>query len=340
MVVKSTVNFEQYKQEVRQYYMEKYPKKPEKVDEFIEYLSSTYADIGRTFFSYKLAWFLFHRKKQIVKNQHFWVAFIGKKGGEGKSTLAKQTLHFLDPSFNGKRIACNYEKFITEVYNAKRVDKVQYPSVLMDEVEISTHSLSKKGRKLRDIITKIRQLNLFVGICANSLSDIPPFIYERLTVVIYLDDKHRYWLWDNIKDKPKHAIIEDIKALWKEKRHATFIERTIRSRAYLKNQGFSKESPFDDENYLKNKEDDLYKDINDFIKVDEPEEQIEKKEPVITNEMIIREIKRRNPTLPIVRLAETLCLSRKWTGILWDNGGKRNNGDEYTNYMPGGVGER
>ena len=57
----------------------------------------------------------------------------------------------------------NYDQFIRNIRNAKRI--VQYPSISLDEPETKIHQLSKKVTTIRDILERIRQLNLFVGVC-------------------------------------------------------------------------------------------------------------------------------------------------------------------------------
>jgi hypothetical protein len=215
-------------------------------------------------------WYLYEKYRRVVKhNQHFWIAFIGQKGGEGKSTLAKQVLHFLDPSMDSKRVSMNYDDFIKSIFRAKSIQRLKFPSVLLDEPENKTHAMSAKARKFRDILEKIRQMNLFVGVCANSWTSVPTFIQERLTAVCYLTQKHRFALWDKDKD-PEHAIIEDIKENWGKQRHKVFMNPAVVNRAMFLNLRFSSKCPFDDSEYLKKKEDDLLRDISSYIEDTQP----------------------------------------------------------------------
>jgi len=312
MVTKSTENYGQYLIDVRDYYQHKYPNHKKYIDGFIDYTDKCLNRFQRSFLTYQTMWYLYERRKNVLKNQHFWVAFIGRKGGEGKSTIGKHMLNYMDNTFDpNKRTVVSYMNFIKTIKHTKKELQIKYPSILIDEPENKIHILSIKGRKLRDILGKIRQENLFVGICANSLQDIPSFIYHRLSCIVYLDEKHRFWVWDQMKDKPHYTIIDDMKKEFKLVGHKIFKDRNILKRAIIKNMTFSKEIPFDETEYLDNKSKDLYKDIDEFIY----DEKDEKAKP-IPKEIMIREILKNKPNLTDGMLAEALGISREWANIL------------------------
>ncbi len=265
MVKRSTEDYGQWKKDVRRYYIELGVKKSS-VDNFMGYVSSIYDKHNRSYIPFKLMWYLYDRRNWVEKeNQHYWVAFIGRIGGEGKTTLGEHCLSFMDKTFTPDRKPLNYDSFINII--KKAIKKTDYPAVLLDEPENKLHPLSERGRELRDILGKVRQLNMFIGVCANSLGDIPSFIFHRLSAVFYLNNKHRFWLYDSVKDKPKHTILEDIKKGFSRYGHGIFLDKKTIKRAFLKNQGFSKDTVFDEGNYIKRKMADLMTNINSYVGV-------------------------------------------------------------------------
>ena len=273
-------------------YLKKFPKREAYINQFIKHVAACYDSTQRAYFPSSMMWYLFEKRRRVIKrNQHFWIAFIGQKGGEGKSTLAKQVLHFLDHSMDCERISLTYDEFIESIYNAKAVKKLKYPCVLLDEPENKTHSNSAKGRKFRDILEKVRQMNLFVGVCANSWSSVPAFIQERLTAVCFLNSKHRFTLWDKDKD-PTNTVIDEIKEKWATKRHKVFKSDKMLNRAMFENVRFSSKCPFDDTQYLVKKEQDLIKDIGSYILDSKPKPKKTEKfegEPKQVDKTIIKE---------------------------------------------------
>lgn len=333
MVTQSNIDYDKWKKEVGDYYLDKYPQHTKYVNHFIKYVGKTFDSHRKSYFPYQLMWYLYEKKGNVImNNQHYWIAFIGRRGGEGKSTLARNILYFLDNTFNNKRIASNYNEFIYSINPAKKQSK--FPSVLLDEPEVKTHVLSKKGRELRDILGKVRQLNLFVGICANSLSDVPSFIYDRLTAIVYITPEHRLWLWDASKDK-KGTVINEIKKGFSVMQHQIFRNSLILKRACFKNLTFSKESTVPEEEYLKSKEQDLMNDINGFVtkhKVKKEDDDIK-----YNNEYLVKMLSKNNPDLTDAQLGKALGLSREWTNILRNRDVKRDSGTKTSKNMGQGA---
>ena len=263
MVTRSIDDYNKHKEDIRKHYLGLGVKR-KSVNKFMNYYSKLYDSHKRTFIPFKLAWWLFDRKNWVTnKNQHYWFAIIGRTGGEGKTTLGEHILYFLDPTFTPDRITLNYDSFIKKV---KEITLIQdFPGILLDEPENKTHPQSEKGREMKDILGKIRQLNLLVGNCANNLMEVPSFVYDRLSTICYVNNKHRFWFWDSMKDSPKYTIIEDLKTGFKREGHAIFKNKKILSRAYLKNQQFSDKLPFDIKKYLGRKNKDLMNDINHYL---------------------------------------------------------------------------
>lgn len=260
---KSHEDYDGHKEDIVKSYLDKGINK-KSVDKFINYYSSLYDKKRRCYFPVKLAWHLFDIRSWVIKeNQHYWAAFIGRVGGEGKSTLCKNVSFFLDSTFGPERVSLNYDSFISEIY--KTMIDNDFPAVVLDEPENKTHQFSEKGRKLKDILGKIRQVNLFVGVCVNNLNDIPSFILDRLAGIFYLTSDHRFTYWNVMKDRPKFTIINEIKKGFKREGHSVFVRKEIKKRAFIKSQCFSKYLPFNDKEYETKKRKDLQNDIGKYL---------------------------------------------------------------------------
>ncbi len=324
--IKSTEDYAGWKRETQEEYLHKYPGKKKYVLEFIDYISLRYDKLQRTYLPRKMLWYLYGKKRWVeANNQHFWIAIIGRKGGEGKSMLADHIFYFLDQTYDKNRVHDNYQDFLKSIYQTKKKEKIKYPAVVLDEPENKTHVLSNKGRAIRDALERIRILHLYVGACANSLSSVPAFIYERISTLIWINNKHRFWLWDSEKDKPKMTIVDDLKGKegWAMYKHGVFKNPKFVSRAHFKNLGFSKDNPFDLVNYEVKKEDNVLEDIQGIItatksvKID-PSERKKK----ITKE--ICEMKAKNPSITDQGIALRLGLTRQYVGTLRNEGMKAN----------------
>lgn len=258
-LVKCTEDWELWKQQTREIYLAKYPSRPNSVENFMSFIANNFDRHGRVYIPRKVLWYLWGKRNWVLKNNtHFWIAFLGQKGGEGKSTLADYFSMVLDPTYTKRnRSEKDYDKFLALIPSAKK--ETAYPAVVLDEPDVVTHDLSKKGRQRKHILERIRILHLFVSVCANSISSIPPSIYERLSAIVHINKQHRFTIFDSSKDEPKGTIVEDIKSKWSEKKHAIFRDSEYVKRACFKNQHFThpRFSPFDLENYDKKKENDV-----------------------------------------------------------------------------------
>src|SRR4030042_6006040 len=315
MVIRSVDDYPLWKKQVLQYYINLFPDKKKYVYDYIKYVSKIYDNHKRSFLPYKLTWYLFNKRRWVIsKNQHFWFAIIGKKGGEGKSTLAKNMLYFLDPTFDASRAALNYKDFLSLVLYTKEKLKLDYPAILMDEPDKS-HQLSAESIKVRNVITKMRQLNMFVGVCANSLAEVPRFIYERMTCIIYINDRHRAWLYDNDKDKRKGTIIYEMKKDFVKTGHEVFKDFRYQQRACMKNFEFSKATPCVEGDYIENKRKDIISDINKILGKEEDIFAL-KRFDRDKKKSLIKLLKTNKPNLSDREIGELIGISRDWVNKL------------------------
>ncbi len=264
----SSQDFDKYWEEVRQEYYKKIGNK-EKVDEWVDYSIKLYKPFNRVFMPHTMMWQLYVQKKRMIKdNQHLWFLFVGRKGGEGKSTLAKHVLHYLDPSFaEDARIVNSYKALIECMNTEKFVKFNDNPAILMDEADPTIHMASKEGTKLRRILTKVRHLNQMVGLCVNDLSDVPSFVYKLFSGLIFLDNKkgdHRFWYWNSNEEYCGITILDDIRKDYKNEKHAVFQKKA--PLAIIGHENFSKDTPyFDEKEYIKRKEHDIHSDMQQYL---------------------------------------------------------------------------
>ncbi len=323
-LVKSTDDWELWKEQTREIYYNKYPKRKEDVDKFMIFLSSIFDKHRRVYLPRKVIWYLWGKRNWVIKNNtHFWIALLGQKGGEGKSTIADYVSMVLDPTYNKERSEQDYDKWLRLIPGAKKETK--YPAMILDEPDVVTHDLSKKGRERKNILERIRILHLFVSTCANSISSIPPSIYERLSAIIFVSNKHRFWLWDSSKDKPKETIVEEIKGDkgWGKYKHAVFRRSEFVKRACFKNLGFAhpKFSPFRLKEYDVKKEGDVIGLIKEYNNKREEKSRLEGKDERITKEIL--DLKNKNPKLTDGQIGLRLGLSREWVNRLRNRAVKR-----------------
>jgi hypothetical protein len=264
----SNVDFDQFWKEVKEEYYKKIGNK-NKVDEFVDYCYKLYKPHGRVFMPHRMMWQLYVQKKRMIKdNQHLWFLFVGRKGGEGKSTLAKHVLHFMDPSFaEDVRVVNSYKALIDSINTTKFLNNMKNPAILMDEADPTIHMASKEGTELRKILTKVRQLNLTVGMCVNDLSDVPSFIYKLFTGLIFLDNKkgdHRFWYWNSNEEYCGVTILDDIRKDYSQIKHAIFKKKA--PKAIIGHEKFGKDTPyFNEKEYLLRKRRDIHSDMQKYL---------------------------------------------------------------------------
>lgn len=311
-LVRSTTNYPLWKEQTRELLYQKHPKQHNQIDKYIDYISKVCDKYGRTYIPRQVMFYLWGKRNWVIKNnQHFWIAIIGKRGGEGKSTLADYLCAILDETYTKDRSQQDYKKWLKIIKKAKK--ETQYPAVVLDEPDTETHELSKEGRERKNILERIRVLKMFVCICANSLSSIPSSMYERIGAVISINQKHKWCLWDSSRDKPKETIVEDLRGKdgWGKHRHAVFKQPEFVKRAYFKNMRFTptKHSPFISKAYETRKEEDVLGLIDKHIFKSEEKNRIKDTKPRLMQEII--KIKKRYPKLTDGQIGIRLGVSRE-----------------------------
>lgn len=326
-LVKSTENWELWLEQTRQIYYSKYPDKKDDVDKFIGFVDANLGKYRRSFIPRKVIWYLWGKRNWVINNnQHFWIAIIGKKGGEGKSTLAEYISMILDPTYTKSRCEQDYDRWLAIIPKAKK--ETQYPAIILDEPDNETHDLSKKGRQRKDILERIRILHLFVCVCANSLSSVPQSIYERLSAVVFINNDHKFWVWDSTKDKPRETVVEDIKGKdgWGKHRHAVFRNQEFVRRACFKNLRFTPPdfSPFNEKSYERKKEEDVLGLIGSYKSKTEEKSRLDGTKDRLTEDILT--LKRRYPVLTDGQIGMRLGISREWVNTLRNKAVKREAG--------------
>lgn len=218
MVTRSTVNYKQHKQDVYEIFSKRYG--PEKAQRFIDFYADRYDKFNRSFIHYKLAFWLMDDWKYVNRVGTKWYGCVGI-GGTGKTTLMKNVLYYLDPSFNAFRVNMSINNFLKTLKSFPIVGAKK--ACLLDEPDDTFHQSSKEGKKLRDVVGKARQQQLFLGICATTLTDIPPYIYKKLDGIFFLPSLSKAMFF---KNKPRYNSypIQEIREGYSKKGYKIFFE--------------------------------------------------------------------------------------------------------------------
>lgn len=109
-------------------------------------------------------------RDNVIKKDWDWLTFVDGIEWGGKSTLAQQVAYLCDPTFNIDRICFSDKEFIKAVMAADR-----YQAIVFDEAYgaiSSKESITKVCKTIENLLSQIRQKNLFVFIVAPTYFDI------------------------------------------------------------------------------------------------------------------------------------------------------------------------
>jgi len=256
------VNYEQHKIDVYETIKRTYGEV--KAKEFTDFYASRYDKFNKAYVYYKCAWLLYDDYKLVCNSGVRWYAFVGD-GGTGKTTIAKNVLSFLDDSFNAKRIKTTAEEIVKQLEEFPNVGAKK--SLLLDEPDESIHPNSTEGRYLRSILGKSRQQQLFLGYCATTLSDIPAYIYKKISGIFFTPYLGQALFFKN-RPKEKDYVISDIKEKYSKEGYGIFY-RLARSKGCL-SMRTSKFTPLSDDDeleYLKDKSKDYSHTKQEFLQL-------------------------------------------------------------------------
>ena len=126
--------------------------------------------------------------KNAVKDDWDMVIVVDGPEGAGKSVLAQQMAFYCDPTLTLKRIVFREDTFRKAVLDAKR-----YEAIVFDEAYggmASRRSMSRTNKVIVDLLTEIRQKNLFIFVVLPSYFDLDKYVAlwrSRCLVHIYHD---------------------------------------------------------------------------------------------------------------------------------------------------------
>ena len=259
MVTRSVEDFNQHCKDIYKQFAKKYGKK--KAWEFINFYYNRYKKFNRSMLAYKTAWSIYDDYKQVMKTGIRWYAFVGT-AGQGKSTLAKNVLYFLDNTFNERRTCTTYNALIKKM---RRHPKDAMKSFLMDEPE-PVHPMSKEGKWVSTILGKSRQQKVFIAFCATKMNDIPSFIYRMITGIFFVSKTGEAFFF---KDRPKEYVyvINDIKEGYAKKGYKIFFQ-FAKSKGCVRMHTTRHLPQTKDEikSYEKNKWEDYANDMDEYLK--------------------------------------------------------------------------
>ncbi len=135
-------------------------------------------------------------RDQIIKKDWDWVTFIDGIEGCGKSTLAQQLALLCDSTFNIDNICFTAKEFIARVKAANK-----YQAIVFDEAYgaiASTQTVNAICKTIADLLSQIRQKNLFVFIVAPTFFDITRNIAiwrSKSLIHVYLGQNYQRGFW-------------------------------------------------------------------------------------------------------------------------------------------------
>jgi len=148
--------------------------------------------------------------KTIIKKDWDMVFLYDGYEGSGKSVLAMQNCHYIDPTFNIDRICFNPRQFFKVIKNAK-----PYQAVLYDEAFTgltARAAMSLINRTLIKMLAEIRQKKLFVGIVMPTFFDLDRYVAiwrSRALIHVYMakDFERGYFMFFNMERKKQLYVL-------------------------------------------------------------------------------------------------------------------------------------
>jgi len=217
MVTRSTDNYEQHKKDVYLEIKKRFGE--ERADKFIKFYSSRWDKFQRSYIDYRVAF------KMV--DEYYWVKKVGTRfyaivgsGGTGKSTLAINLFYFLDTTFDIKRAnITTVSDFLDKLDEYPKIGAMK--SLYMDEPDNQAHSLSKEGKKIADVAGRWRQQQMFLGILATDIRDIPLTLFNKLHGIIYLP-KHGTGIMYRDSPNKEQIVMNALKKDYKQIGYAVF----------------------------------------------------------------------------------------------------------------------
>jgi hypothetical protein len=260
MVTRGNIDWQQHKEDIYAL-LTKRGYSDNNIRLFLEFYSKRYDSFGRNYIPYELAWWL-RDDYEYVKNIGTYVyAFVGV-GGTGKSTLLKNVMYFLDSNFSNKNLHTDIHSFIKDLTNTPAVHSLK--ALAMDEPDDDIAPQSKDGKILKSIFGKFRQQQLFMGICATDLKDIPTYIWRKLNAIFFLPYLGRAMLFEN-KPKKGEYILQEIRNKYADMGYQVFYNLSRRKGCLPFNtQRYTPLDSKDEAEYLNSKAKDYTDDLHKF----------------------------------------------------------------------------
>lgn len=187
-------------------------------NKFLEHIKQRYNKHKRVFLDKKFMWLLYDDYCLVKSSGIRWYAVVGT-GGTGKTTLAKNIGYFFDNSFNVERLCFDSDEFVENLKTFPAQDAMK--AICLDEPDQDIHPLSKKGRKLKDILGKARNQKIFCIFNATDMYDVPDYIYKKINGIFFCNKKGSAIFY---RDQPNNNvyIVSKLKILYKQHGYKCF----------------------------------------------------------------------------------------------------------------------
>jgi energy-coupling factor transporter ATP-binding protein EcfA2 len=257
------VNWEEYKKKLQRTLRHKFGNK--RAEKFMQIYCDRYDKYARRFIDWGLALDLLTDYK-LTRKEGTRVYVIVGPGGQGKTTLMKTILHFLDSSYNISHLHTKMVEVIKDILNMPLRNSMK--AIGLDEPDDGYHFSSKEGKQLRAIIGKWRQQGLFFAMCATDVSDVPPYIFRKANAVIFVPRRGEAHLFRDLPEIRQYVLQEMKNAYSKKSGYGIFYDYAHKNLpGYLLIRTCAK-SVLDmdtEKQYLTQKEDDYRAEMKKFV---------------------------------------------------------------------------